>query len=150
MPGSLPHVELFTDGACSGNPGPGGWAAILRHGDTGTERELTGGSKDTTNNRMELTAVIEGLEALDDRCAVDLYSDSEYVVKGLTEWMAGWKKRGWKKSDKKPVLNLDLWQHLDRLKDRHQLSCHWVRGHNDHAENERADRLAVRALEKFR
>jgi len=150
MPTTLPHIELYTDGACSGNPGPGGWATILRHVDSGAEKELTGGEARTTNNRMELLAVIEGLSALRERSRVELFSDSEYVVKGLTEWLAGWKRRGWRKADKKPVLNADLWKRLDDLASAHELSCHWVRGHDHHLENERADRLAVAAAERFK
>ncbi|MCA9295858.1 MAG: ribonuclease HI [Phycisphaerales bacterium] len=149
MAKELPHVEMFTDGACSGNPGPGGWATILRHVSTGAEKILTGGAAQTTNNRMELIAVIEGLESLTTKSRIDLYSDSQYVVKGLTEWRAGWKKRGWRKADKSPVLNKDLWIRLDGLADANDLHCHWVRGHNDHPENEQADRLAVEAVKRY-
>jgi ribonuclease HI len=143
------HVELFTDGACSGNPGPGGWAYLLRDMRSGDEREASGGEPRTTNNRMELLSVIRGLEALDGTCSVELYSDSQYVVKGLAEWMDGWKKRGWRRPGG-AVKNLELWKTLDRLREEHQISCHWVRGHNDHPENERCDRLAVAAAEKFK
>ncbi|MEQ9096987.1 MAG: ribonuclease HI [Phycisphaerales bacterium] len=146
--GSLPMVELYTDGACSGNPGPGGWAYILRHPGSGSEKEACGGEKATTNNRMELMAVIRGLEALARPTRVELYSDSQYVLKGLKEWMASWKKRGWKTASKQPVKNQDLWMRLDELMVEHALSFHWVRGHNDHPENERADRLAVAARDE--
>jgi ribonuclease HI len=143
---STANVLLFTDGACSGNPGPGGWAYILRHPATGAEREDFGGEPQTTNNRMELTAVIKGLEALNkDRCRVELWSDSQYVLNGLKDWMDGWKRKGWKTADKKPVKNVDLWTRLDELRARHDISFHWVRGHNDHPENERCDALAVKA-----
>ena len=138
-------VEMYTDGACSGNPGPGGWAFILRHPASGQEKEGSGGEKATTNNRMELEAVIRGLEALSRASRVELYSDSQYVLNGLKEWMASWKKRGWKTASKQPVKNQDLWMRLDELMGEHTLSFHWVRGHNDHPENERADRLAVAA-----
>lgn len=143
--GSLPLVELYTDGACSGNPGPGGWAYILKHPASGSEKEGSGGERDTTNNRMELQAVIRGLEVLSRPSRVELYSDSQYVLNGLREWMASWKKRGWKTAGKQPVKNRDLWMRLDELMGVHSLSFHWVRGHNDHPENERADRLAVAA-----
>jgi len=139
------HVELYTDGACSGNPGPGGWAYILKHPASGRTTEASGGEPRTTNNRMELTAVIRGLERLRRRSRVDLYSDSEYVLKGLEQWMAGWKKRGWRTASKKPVKNVELWQRLDELLARHDLRFHWVRGHSGHPENERADELAVAA-----
>ncbi|UYV14115.1 MAG: ribonuclease HI [Phycisphaera sp.] len=145
---SLPLVELYTDGACSGNPGPGGWAYILKHPGSGSEKEANGGEKPTTNNRMELMAVIRGLEALGRPTRVELYSDSQYVLKGLKEWMAAWKKRGWKTASKQPVKNQDLWMRLDELMGEHTLSFHWVRGHNDHPENERADRLAVAARDE--
>lgn len=146
----LPHVQLFTDGACSGNPGPGGWAYILRHPASGREREGTGGHPKTTNNRMELSSVIEGLKALDKPTRVDLYSDSQYVINGLKEWMENWKKRGWRTANKKPVQNVDLWKQLDALKGTHELAPHWVRGHNNHPENERCDKLAVKAIEEHR
>jgi ribonuclease HI len=142
---SLPHVLLFTDGACSGNPGPGGWAFILKHPASGSEREESGGEGDTTNNRMELMAVIQGLSALKSRTRVELWSDSQYVLNGLKEWMDGWKKKGWKTAGKQPVKNQDLWMALDELKSKHQITFHWVRGHNDHPENERCDQLAVAA-----
>ena len=140
---TLPLVLLFTDGACSGNPGPGGWAFILRHPASGKERERSGGEPQTTNNRMELLAVIEGLTALKAPSKVELYSDSQYVLNGLREWMASWKKRGWKTANKKPVKNQDLWQRLDELMAAHQLTFHWVEGHAGHPENERCDQLAV-------
>lgn len=142
---SIPQVLLFTDGACSGNPGPGGWAYILKHPASGSEREDSGGERETTNNRMELMAVIQGLTALRSRSKVELWSDSQYVLKGLKEWMDSWKKKGWKTADKKPVKNQDLWMQLDELKTKHDITFHWVRGHNDHPENERCDELAVMA-----
>lgn len=145
-----PHVELYTDGACSGNPGPGGWAYILRHPATGKETEGSGGEAQTTNNRMELRAVIEGLTLLKKPSLVDLTSDSQYVLKGLKEWMKSWKARGWKTADKKPVKNQDLWEQLDALQSLHTLRFHWIRGHNEHPENERCDQLAVAAIEQFR
>ena len=138
-----PTVELYTDGACSGNPGPGGWAFLLRHPRSGRAVEKSGGEDQTTNNRMELTAVIEGLSSLTRRSVVELYSDSQYVLKGLNEWMAGWKRRGWKTASKQPVKNVDLWKQLDGLKNEHEIRFHWVKGHAGHAENERVDELAV-------
>ncbi len=141
--GARPHVLLFTDGACSGNPGPGGWAYILRHPGSGKEVENAGGESATTNNRMELTAVIEGLQAIKKSSRVEIYSDSQYVLNGLNEWLDQWKARGWRTAAKKPVKNEDLWQALDELRTRHDLSFHWIRGHNEHPENERCDRLAV-------
>jgi ribonuclease HI len=148
MPASpVPHVLLFTDGACSGNPGPGGWAYVLRHPASGHEREESGAEPDTTNNRMELTAVIRGLSALSTRSRVELWSDSKYVLDGLREWMPSWKKRGWKTAGKQPVKNQDLWQSLDALKDAHDLTFHWVKGHSDNPDNDRCDKLAVAAIE---
>lgn len=144
-----PRVELHTDGACSGNPGPGGWAYVLIHVATGKRREKSGAEMDTTNNRMELSAVIEGLNSLTRPSSVDLYSDSQYVLKGLKEWMDGWKKKGWKTADKKPVKNRDLWEELDELKSRHEIRFHWIKGHNEHPENELCDRMAVEAREKL-
>lgn len=144
----LPSVTLFCDGACSGNPGPGGWAFILRHAQSGKELEQSGGEPVTTNNRMELTAVIRGLEALKRPCAVELVTDSQYVGKGLTEWMPGWKRRGWRRGDK-PVKNIELWQRLDELLGPHQLRFTHVRGHSGHPENERCDELAVAAYQQF-
>lgn len=136
----MKHVEIFTDGACKGNPGPGGWGALLRLGKH--EKELSGGEAETTNNRMELTAAIRSLEALTERCRVDLYSDSKYVLDGITKWVEGWQKRGWKNASKKPVRNADLWHQLIDAADRHEISWHWVRGHSGHPENDRVDRLA--------
>jgi len=136
------HVEMYTDGACSGNPGPGGWGTIMRW--NGHEKELSGGERETTNNRMELMAVIKGLEALSRRCRVELYTDSQYVQKGVTEWMAGWKRKGW--PDR--IKNQDLWQELDALIAKHDVKMHWVRGHDGHPENERADALARAAVPK--
>ncbi len=141
-------VELYTDGACSGNPGPGGWAFILRHRSTGSEREASGGERDTTNNRMELMAVVRGLEALKRSCRVELFTDSVYVGKGLTEWMPKWKQNGWRRREKNkfaPVKNVDLWQRLDELIQQHQLKYTRVAGHSGHPENERCDVLAVEA-----
>lgn len=138
------RVELFTDGACSGNPGPGGWGAILRY--KGQEKELSGGEKATTNNRMELLAVIEGLNALTRPVTVDIYTDSRYVMDGITKWIHGWKKNGWKTADKKPVKNAELWQRLDEARRRHDATFHWVKGHAGHPENERADELARQAI----
>ena len=137
-------VEIFTDGACSGNPGPGGWGAILRY--RGTEKELAGGEPLTTNNRMEMTAAIEALCALKRPCRVRLYTDSQYVRDGITRWLAQWKARGWRTADKKPVKNADLWQLLDRAAAPHQIEWIWVRGHAGHPENERADALARSAI----
>lgn len=141
----MAEVEIFTDGACSGNPGPGGWGAILRS--KTTEKELSGGEKQTTNNRMEMMAVIEALEALNRNCSVKITTDSQYVMKGMQEWLPGWKKRNWKTAAKKPVKNVDLWQRLDTAAQSHQLEWEWVRGHQGHPENERADKLAVAARE---
>lgn len=143
-PKPIPSVALFTDGACSGNPGPGGWGALLRC--KGVEKELSGAEPDTTNNRMELMAAIEGLKSLKRACAVDLYTDSKYVLQGLTEWLPGWKARGWKTADKKPVKNQDLWMALDEQVARHHVTWHWVKGHAGHAENERVDELARVAI----
>ncbi|MFO0817807.1 MAG: ribonuclease HI [Pirellulales bacterium] len=139
-----PLVELYTDGACSGNPGPGGWAFILRHVATRKEKELSGAERETTNNQMELLAVIRGLEALRSPCRVHLFTDSIYVGKGLTEWLPGWKRRGWKREGK-PIKNIELWKRLDELASRHQLKFTHVRGHSGHPENERCDELAVAA-----
>lgn len=141
-------VELFTDGACLGNPGPGGWAALLRF--KGTEKELSGGAVETTNNRMELQAVIEGLKALSRPCKVVVATDSQYVQKGITEWIKGWKTRNWRTADKKPVKNVDLWQELDAAREPHQVKWTWVRGHDGHAENERVDLLARTEAEKIK
>lgn len=146
-----PHpdlVELHTDGACSGNPGPGGWAYILKHPASGMEREDSGSDTDTTNNRMELRAVIEGLSVLNRPSKVELYSDSQYVLNGLNKWLAGWKQRGWKTANKQPVKNAELWRQLDELMRTHDLTFHWIRGHDGHAENERCDALAVAARDR--
>jgi ribonuclease HI len=142
----MKHVELFTDGSCKGNPGPGGWAAILRMG--AHEKEISGGDPDTTNNRMEMTAVIRGLNALIESCEVDIHTDSKYVLDGMTKWLDGWQKRGWKNASKQPVRNQDLWHELIEAMSRHQVSWTWVKGHNGHLENERADRLASAAAEQ--
>ena len=139
-------VELYTDGACKGNPGPGGWGALLRYGKN--EKELFGGEKDTTNNRMELMAAIEGLKALSRACDVSLTTDSQYVKQGINSWMAGWKKNGWRTAYKQPVKNKDLWQALDKECQRHNIEWHWVKGHAGHEGNERADMLANRGTEK--
>ena len=138
-------VHLFTDGACSGNPGPGGWGYILRHPASGAEVERNGAERATTNNRMELMAVIEGLGALTKPAIVHLYSDSQYVLNGLREWLDGWKKRGWKTASKRPVKNADLWKRLDELRANHEIHFHWIEGHAGHPDNERADALAVEA-----
>lgn len=137
-------VEIYTDGACKGNPGPGGWGALLRWG--ANEKELFGGEAHTTNNRMELTAVIRALAALDRPVRVELHTDSQYVQKGITEWLPGWKRRGWRTADRKPVKNDDLWRELEALVARHEVRWHWVRGHAGHPENERADALANRGV----
>jgi ribonuclease HI len=140
----LKHVTIYTDGACSGNPGPGGWGALLAY--NGTEKELSGGEAATTNNRMELMAAIMALEALKSPCRVDLYTDSNYVRHGIMEWIKGWKAKGWKTADKKPVKNQELWQRLDAAAARHSVTWHWVKGHDGHPENERADALARAAI----
>ncbi|HWS01821.1 MAG TPA: ribonuclease HI [Gammaproteobacteria bacterium] len=140
-------VEIFTDGACRGNPGPGGWGAILRF--NGTEKELYGGEALTTNNRMEMLAAINALATLKRPCRVRLTTDSKYVLQGITEWLAGWKRKQWKNSARQPVKNQDLWQELDRLATPHQIDWQWVRGHTGHAENERADQLANRAIDEM-
>ena len=136
----MKQVEIFTDGACKGNPGPGGWGAVLRSG--GHERELSGHAGATTNNRMEMTAVIEALNALKGPSEVKLHTDSKYVIDGITKWIFSWQKNGWKNSQKKAVLNADLWQALLDAKRRHKVSWHWIKGHSGHPENERADKLA--------
>ncbi len=138
----MKQVTIYTDGACSGNPGPGGWGAVLQY--NGREKELSGGEAQTTNNRMELSGVIAALEALKEPCAVDLYSDSKYVVDALTKgWAISWRKKGWIKSDKKPALNPDLWEKLLKLTEKHTVACHWVKGHADNKYNNRCDELAV-------
>jgi ribonuclease HI len=141
-------VEVYADGACKGNPGPGGWGVLLR--EHGRERELHGGEAATTNNRMELTAVIRALQALPTGSRVRLYTDSQYVQKGMTEWLAGWKRRGWKTAAKAPVKNVDLWQQLDDEARRHRVEWHWVKGHAGHPENERADALANKGVDGVR
>lgn len=145
----LPKVEIFTDGACKGNPGPGGWGAILRAAN-GKERELSGGEVPTTNNRMELKAAIEALNALSKPCRVELHTDSNYVKDGITKWIHGWRRNGWRTADKKPVKNAELWQALLDAVEPHQVAWHWVKGHNGHPENERADALACAEAEKRR
>ena len=144
----MKHVEIFTDGACSCNPGPGGWGTVLRFGQH--EKELSGAEASTTNNRMEMTAVIQGLAALKEPCEVTLTTDSQYVVNSITKgWVYGWKKRGWVKSDKTPALNVDLWEQMLPLLEKHKVTFVWVRGHAGHPENERCDRLAVEARERI-
>ena len=141
-------VEIFTDGACRGNPGPGGWGVLLRY--NGHEKELYGGEANTTNNRMELMAAIKALESLTRQpCEVQLTTDSEYVRKGITEWITNWKARGWRTANKKPVKNADLWQRLDTLASQHQVEWHWVKGHSGHPENERADQLANKGIDEL-
>lgn len=143
------YVEMFTDGACSGNPGPGGWGTILRY--MGHERELSGGESDTTNNRMELTAVIEGLSALKESCVVSVTSDSKYVIDAITlGWAKKWKSNGWKRGKNQPALNPDLWDTLLNLLERHEVTFHWIKGHAGHPENERCDRLAVAQSQKYK
>ena len=137
---SLPEVEIFTDGACRGNPGPGGWAALIRYGTR--EKELSGGEPLTTNNRMELMAAIRALEALNKGCRVHLYTDSNYVRDGITKWIHGWRRNGWKTADRKPVKNAELWQQLLEAAQPHRVDWHWVKGHSGHPENERVDSLA--------
>ncbi|MFL6808059.1 MAG: ribonuclease HI [Bradyrhizobium canariense] len=144
----LPIVTIYTDGACSGNPGPGGWGAILKFGDK--EKELNGGERHTTNNQMELMAAISALEALKKPCTVDLYTDSQYVRQGITGWIHGWKRNGWRTADKKPVKNVELWQRLDAALKQHEIRWHWVKGHAGHPENERADQLARDGIVKAR
>ncbi len=141
------HVEIFTDGSCKGNPGPGGWAALLRY--KGKTKTLSGAEAKTTNNRMELTAAIMALEALKKPCQVRLVTDSEYLKKGITEWIKNWKKRNWLTSNKTPVKNEDLWRRLDEAVDRHEVTWEWVRGHNGHAENESVDQLANTAIKNL-
>ncbi len=142
----MAKVTIYSDGACRGNPGPGGWGAFLRTG--GHEKELYAFESNTTNNRMELTAAISGLKALTQICSVELYTDSTYVLKGMTEWLPGWKSRGWKTAAKKPVKNVDLWKQLDEQCERHQVNWHWVKGHSGDEGNERADELANRAIDE--
>lgn len=139
----MKHVQLITDGACSGNPGPGGWAYILRYGNH--TREMSGSEPETTNNRMELRAAIEGLRAIRERCEVEVVTDSEYVKNGITKWIHGWKRNGWKTASKKPVVNQDLWNELDELASGHQVQWTWTKGHADHGDNNRCDELATLA-----
>lgn len=141
----MQEVEIFTDGACKGNPGPGGWGAILRY--KGTQKNLNGAEADTTNNRMELTAALMALNTLKRPCRVKLTTDSEYLRKGITEWIHGWKQKGWRTASKQPVKNADLWQALDEAVRRHQIEWHWVKGHSGHPENELADELANQAID---
>jgi ribonuclease HI len=143
----MSDIEIFTDGACRGNPGPGGWGALVRFGHE--EKRLFGGEPETTNNRMELTAVIEALAALNRPCNIQLTSDSTYVLKGIQEWLPGWKKRGWKTAGKKPVKNVDLWQKLDELIGQHNIDWRWVKGHSGHRENEIADDLANQGIDEL-
>lgn len=146
---AIKHVDIFTDGACSGNPGPGGYGVILRY--KGVNKELSGGEPNTTNNRMELTAVLTALAILKEPCVVELYSDSKYVVDAIEKgWLYGWQKKGWIKADKKPVLNVDLWQQLLLLLARHDVRLHWVKGHAENEKNNRCDQLAVAESKKFR
>lgn len=144
----MKHVDIFTDGACSGNPGPGGWGAILRY--KGTDKCISGGESETTNNRMELSAVIEALKLLKEPCEVTLWTDSKYVADGLGKgWAAGWKKNGWRKADKKPALNPDLWDELLNLYNKHKITIQWIKGHASHPENEKCDKMAVAESQKF-
>ena len=142
-----PEVTLFTDGACRGNPGPGGWGVVLQYGTT--RKILCGGDPATTNNRMELTAVIRGLQALSRKCSVKVVTDSKYVIQGITEWMPNWKQRGWRTAAKKPVLNSELWMQLDELVAQHAVQWEWVKGHSGHPENELADQLANRGIDEL-
>ncbi len=143
----LPHVKIYTDGACRNNPGRGGWGALLRYDQH--EKELSGTEKDTTNNRMELTAAVKAFEALKQPCRVDFYTDSQYMRRGITEWLKNWKAKGWKTANNKPVKNQDLWRALERVTKKHEVSWHWVRGHGGHRENERADKLARKAITRI-
>lgn len=144
----MKHVVIYTDGACRGNPGPGGWGALLQYG--GHEKIVSGAEDLTTNNRMELMAAIQALAALKSPCKIDLYTDSKYVQKGISEWLAGWKARGWKKADKKPVMNDDLWKMLDAEAARHEVKWHWVKGHSGHPENDRVDQIANDAIDDLK
>ena len=141
----MKKVVIYTDGACSGNPGPGGWAGIIKY--KTTEREISGCEKHTTNNRMELLAAIKSLETLKEKCEVELYTDSKYLKHGITEWIFAWKKRGWKGANKKPIKNIDMWERLDSVTQKHNVSWHWVKGHSGHTENELADQLANQAID---
>ena len=144
----MKHVDIFTDGACSGNPGPGGWGAVLRYG--AVEKELNGSEEQTTNNRMELMAAIRAIEAVKRPCEIHLHTDSEYLRQGITSWIHSWKARGWKTADKKPVKNVDLWQRLERAIETHDVKWHWVKGHSGHRENDRADELARLAIRQLK
>jgi ribonuclease HI len=144
----MKNIKIYSDGACSGNPGPGGWGAILLYNTT--KKEISGGSAQTTNNIMEITAVIESLSVLKESCSIDFYSDSKYVIDGITNWIHSWKKQNWKNSAKKPVKNLDLWLKLDKLASKHQINWHWVKGHADNFYNNRCDELAVQAIQQYR
>lgn len=144
----MKNIEIYTDGACSGNPGPGGWGALLRFGEY--TKELSGGEAETTNNRMELMAAIQGLTSLKEPCVVDLYTDSVYVKDGIEKWIHGWKKRNWKTSGGDPVKNIELWKALEEARGRHKVTLHWVKGHAGHPENERADELARAGMEPFK
>lgn len=144
----MKRIEIFTDGACRGNPGPGGWGALIRH--NGVERELFGGDADTTNNRMELMAAIEALKALKESCSATVTTDSVYVKNGITQWITSWKQRNWKTAAKKPVKNVDLWQALDEQNQRHEIDWQWVKGHSGHRENELADQLANRGIDELK
>ena len=148
MTQKIKKVTLYTDGACSGNPGSGGWACVLEY--QGTQKQLSGGAPDTTNNQMELTAVIRGLSALKESCAVDLYTDSKYVLEGATKWLEGWCARGWRRADKKPVLNVELWQQLQLELKRHQITWHWVKGHAGNPLNELVDTLACQQRDSYK
>ena len=143
----MSKVFLYTDGACSGNPGPGGWGCLLKYNDA--QKEISGGAKETTNNQMELTAVIEGLSLLKKPCEIELFTDSKYVLEGATKWLEGWIQKDWKKADKKPVLNRELWEKLIPLFDKHTINWHWVKGHSGHVENERVDAMACIQRDKF-
>ncbi len=143
----MKHVHIYTDGACRGNPGPGGWGALLRYGRH--EKIVSGAETHTTNNRMELTAAIQALQAMREPCKIDLYTDSQYVQKGVTEWLASWKKHNWKKADKKLVKNADLWQALDKEIHHHQIKWHWIKGHSGHPENELVDSIANQAIDEL-
>jgi ribonuclease HI len=143
----MKHIEIYTDGACRGNPGPGGWGALLRYGKT--EKRIYGAEPLTTNNRMELTAAIKALASLKEACSIELHTDSQYVQKGITLWLPDWKKKHWKKADKKPVKNADLWQQLDEETLRHKITWHWVKGHSNHPENDIADMLANQAIDEM-
>lgn len=144
----MKNIEVYSDGACSGNPGPGGWGAVLRW--NGHEKELSGGERETTNNRMELMGAISAFECLKEPCIVDYYTDSQYITKAFTEsWLENWKRRGWKKADKSPVLNVDLWQRLEKAMEPHKITIHWVKGHAENPYNNRCDQLAVEARMKY-